>query len=87
MDMSLPILAATDRASDIKDLLEEAQCGLWSYSDDKEAFIKNIKYLFENKDLRIKMGQNGRKYLEQNFDVTRSVNIIKSHLKFEDKIG
>lgn len=87
MDMSLPILAATDRASDIKDLLEEAQCGLWSYSGDKDDFIKNIKYLCKNKDLRIKMGQNGRKYLEQNFDVTRSVKIIKSHLKFEDKIS
>ncbi|NMC58418.1 MAG: glycosyltransferase family 4 protein [Candidatus Methanofastidiosa archaeon] len=86
IDMSLPILAATDRASDIKDLLKEAECGLWSYSDNKQDFIKNIKYLCENKDLRIKMGQNGRKYLEQNFDISRSVNIIKSHLKFEDKI-
>ena len=87
MDMSLPILAATDRSSDIKDLLKEAKCGLWSYSGDKKDFINNIKYLCENKDLRIKMGQNGRKYLEQNFDISRSVNIIKSHLKFEDKIG
>ena len=85
--MSLPILAATDRSSDIKDLLKEAKCGLWSYSGDKKDFINNIKYLCENKDLRIKMGQNGRKYLEQNFDISRSVNIIKSHLKFEDKIG
>lgn len=79
MDMALPILAATDRASDIKELLEEAQCGLWAYSGDKVGFYEQVESLCENKELRIQMGKNGRQYLEENFDVSRSVKILESH--------
>lgn len=81
MDMALPILAATDNASDIRVLLNEAQCGLWAYSGDKEGFKEQIRILCEDRDMRIKMGQNGRRYLEENFDVSRSVEIIARHLE------
>jgi glycosyltransferase involved in cell wall biosynthesis len=79
MDMALPVLAATDKASDINDLLNDAQCGLWAYSGDKEGFIKHVKQLCENQELRIQMGENGRLYLEEHFDVARSVKILEGH--------
>lgn len=79
MHIGLPILAATDKVSDIKELLNEAGCGLWTYSGDEEAFINEVKYLCENIDLRKQMGQNGRRYLEGNFDVSRSVKILEGH--------
>lgn len=79
MDVAIPILAATDMASDIKDLLNEAQCGLWAYSGDKNNFLNQVKYLCENQNLRIQFGQNGRKYLEEHFDVAKSVQILKNH--------
>jgi glycosyltransferase involved in cell wall biosynthesis len=80
MDMALPILAATDNVSDIRVLLNEAQCGLWAYSGDKEGFKEQVRVLCEDRDMRIRMGQNGRRYLEENFDVSRSVEIISRHL-------
>lgn len=80
MDMALPVLAATDNASDVKDLLKEAECGLWAYSGDHSGFIEQVHFLCENSETRIQMGQNGRKYLEENFDVSRSVAILERRL-------
>jgi glycosyltransferase involved in cell wall biosynthesis len=79
MDMALPILAVTDKASDIKELLNEAQCGLWAYSGEKIGFTEQVKNLCENKELCIQMGKNGRRYLEEKFDVSRSVKILEDH--------
>lgn len=81
MEMALPMLAATDNSSDIKDLLEVAECGLWTYSGDKNNFVEMVKYLCENKELRIQMGQSGRRYLEEHFNVSRSVKILESHFE------
>lgn len=79
MDMALPVLAATDKVSDIKNLLTEANCGLWAYSGDVEAFITQVKILCEEPENRKQMGQNGRSYLEQNYDVSKSVDILERH--------
>ncbi|TJX13648.1 glycosyltransferase family 4 protein [Tissierella creatinini] len=76
MEYAKPVLAATDKFTDIKELIEDAQCGEWVWSGDKEAFVEKIRYMAESKDLIIK-GNNGRKYINENFKVEYSVKILE----------
>lgn len=80
MEYSLPVLAATDKHTDIKDVLQQSESGLWSESGDVDAFIENAKRLAINQDLRKQMGKNGRNYLEKNYDIRKTVNVILKHL-------
>ncbi len=79
MELALPIMAATDVNTDVKEMLKEANCGLWSKSGDIETFIKNLTKLNDNVDLRKAMGINGRIYLEENYTVDKAYEIIISH--------
>ncbi|KUP22634.1 glycosyltransferase family 4 protein [Paenibacillus sp. DMB5] len=79
MEFGLPILAATDSNTDVKEMLIHAECGLWSKSGDVESFIMNVEKLNTQEGLRIKMGTNARRYLEANFTVEKTYEIIISH--------
>lgn len=79
MELALPVMAATDVNTDVKEMLEEANCGVWSKSGDIETFIKNLNNLNNNVDLRKAMGTNGRVYLEENYTVDKAYEIIISH--------
>lgn len=85
MEYSLPVLAATDRNTDLKDVLLESESGFWCESGDISSFIDYANKLSLNKDLRIKMGQNGRKYLEDNYDIRKTIDIMLKHLLMEAK--
>ncbi|MCR5356950.1 MAG: glycosyltransferase family 4 protein [Lachnospiraceae bacterium] len=79
MAMKKPMIACTDPNTDVKELLtKEANCGLWCRSDDVKGFWDCIEELIDD-DRRKILGQNGRKYLEENFNVTRSVEIIEQY--------
>lgn len=80
MEHSLPVLAATDSRTDLKDVLLNSECGLWSESGDIEGFIKNAQSLASTVDLRECLGRNGRHFLEQHYDIRRNINIIMKHL-------
>ncbi|MNB99868.1 putative glycosyl transferase [compost metagenome] len=79
MEYGLPILAATDRNTDVKEMLMSAECGLWSESGDINSFVGNINQLKNQENLRLKMGTNARGYLEANFTVEKAYEIIISH--------
>lgn len=69
LEYALPVLAATDVNTDFRQLVEnEAKCGLWCPSTDKNAFFEAVEKLAQDKQLRETYGINGRKYLENNFD-------------------
>lgn len=70
MIAGLPILAATDSNTDFRELIYKAQCGLWCNSANQTDFFIAIEKLASDKILRKKLGINGRKYLEREFDVT-----------------
>ncbi|MEB2274189.1 glycosyltransferase family 4 protein [Bacillus sp. ILBB4] len=80
MEYSLPVIAATDINTDLKDVLVEAKCGLWSESGDINSFIENSNQLSLDKKLRAKIGTNGREYLEDYYDIRETVDIITKHL-------
>ncbi len=80
MEYSKPVIAATDKVSDIKDLIAEADCGEWAWSGDVKDFIVKAKTMSNSNRLSA-IGKNGRKYIENNFNVKRSVKILESHFK------
>lgn len=80
MEFSKPILAATDKITDFKDLIEDADCGEWVWSADSDEFIKKIKEMAISKEL-ITKGKNGREYIEEHLNVGNSVKLLEDHLK------
>ncbi len=80
MEYAKPVLAATDKASDIKELIVDAQCGDWVWSGDMDSFVLKIKEMATSKDLLVK-GENGRKYIEKNLKVDKCVEILEKHFE------
>jgi len=80
MEYSLPILAATDKATDIKETLEESKSGFWCESGDLNTFIYYANKLSEDEELRKNMGKSGREYLEEFFNIEHNIDIILNKL-------
>lgn len=80
MEYSLPVLAATDKNTDLKDILINSNSGFWCESGDISSFMEYANRLSSDKDLRIKMGENARKYLEDNYDITKNIDVILKHI-------
>ncbi len=78
MQASIPVLAATDVHSDIREVIEMGKFGFWCESDNIEKFNEKIQLLC-NLELRRQMGDNARKYLENNYTAQHSYNIIMNH--------
>lgn len=81
--LSIPVMAAVDKNNDFKDMLEISNSGFWTEAGNIEDYTKKMDKLISDKHLREEMGQNGRKYLEENFNVTKSVNIINKYINME----
>jgi len=80
-DFSLPVLAATDKNTDLGTMLLENRCGLWSESGDIASFMKNLEYLISNPELRVEMGKNGRALLDSEFSIRKSAQLIVDKFK------
>jgi len=80
MEYSLPILAATDSNTDIGDVIEDSNSGYWLESGDLETFITKANILSTKKNLRLQMGVNARNFLEENYDIRDTVEILTKHL-------
>ncbi|MEF3309000.1 glycosyltransferase family 4 protein [Paenibacillus sp. GYB004] len=78
MEYAKPVIAATDRVSDLKNLIEEAQCGEWVWSGDGDLFVAKIREMATSKNLKTQ-GSSGRDFIERNFKVDRSVTILEGH--------
>lgn len=86
MEYGLPIAAATDIHSDVKDLLRDSNCGMWAENGDLSGFVRIIDEFAKNDQLRYEMGMNGRHHLEQYYTTSRSYEIIAAHIK-NDGVG
>ena len=72
------VLICTDKNTDIGKIAEENEFGLSSISDNTEEFVKNVNK-FTDKGLRIKLGENGYRFLIENYTVENSYKIIMKH--------
>lgn len=66
MAVGKPIIGAID--GETKAVIEDAQCGFCGKADDAVELAENIKKFIERDTDRIFMGQNARKYYEENFE-------------------
>ena len=79
MANAIPILAATDAATDVGAIVEnQARCGQWCASDDLDTFINRIQYFCEHPGERADMGRSGQTFFASQWHVSRSVAILNS---------
>lgn len=76
---SIPILASTDKNTDLKQFLQDANAGLWSETGDLKTYKENFEKLLNNKELRKELSKNGRNFLEKNLSVEKAYKIIVKH--------
>jgi glycosyltransferase involved in cell wall biosynthesis len=80
MQASMPVLAATDINTDIGEVIEKGSFGYWCESSNVMEFNNKLQELCNIK-LRKQMGENARRYLEDNYTAEHSYDIIMSHFK------
>jgi len=76
MSASRPVIASFDKGSEFDSIITENNCGICVEADDKEALIKAVLYMYENKDEIKKMGENGRRFILEN--LTKEIGTGKS---------
>lgn len=82
MNFGKPILATTDVATDIRDLIQNNNLGDWVESNDPKQFINAMEKMIVNKEIYSK---NSQEYLKKCFNVKESYKIIINHFKGDKK--
>lgn len=81
MSASRPVLANFDE-NELKMIIEENNCGIFSKAGDKKAFKASILQLYRDRALAVEMGQNGRHFILENLTrdqgTQKYVDVIKS---------
>jgi hypothetical protein len=75
LNAKLPIIAATDSVTDVKDLILNNNLGFWSLHGNVDLFLSNIYKLMVH-ETRKKMSFNAYNVLIRDFNVFLSYNII-----------
>lgn len=81
MENKLPVLLATDDATDIGIIAQNNKFGLTCNILNNDMFVDHVKALL-NKDLRIEMGLNAFNYLREEYSVENSYKKIISKTTF-----
>jgi glycosyltransferase involved in cell wall biosynthesis len=79
MEASLPVIAATDPNTDIKDVLRDSGSGYWVLNGDLGGFMAAVDQLAADATLRREMGHKGRAHLEKHYTASRAYETIMSH--------
>lgn len=74
MSASRPVLANFDE-NELKQIVEKHNCGIFTKAGDKEAFKQSILALYNNREMAVEMGRNGRQFVMDN--LTREVGTQK----------
>lgn len=78
MDAEIPIIAATDTSTDVGTIIESGNFGFSCKSNDVNEF-NQILLKLNDKNLRINMGKEAKKYLYSNYTSKISYQIINKH--------
>jgi glycosyltransferase involved in cell wall biosynthesis len=84
LSASRPVLANFDE-NELKTIVNENQCGIFTKAGDKEAFKQAILELYRDKERCTQLGRNGRKFIMENLTravgTQKYVDVIKSFEK------
>lgn len=90
MSASRPVLANFDE-NELKQIVETHHCGIFSKAGDKEAFKQSILALYNNREMAVEMGKNGRQFVMDNLTrevgTQKYVDVIKSVVAEAKKQG
>ena len=82
--LSLPILASLDKCSAAdygKFLEEEVKGGIFAEAGNVEDLYEKFLILYNGKDLRKQLGNNGRRYYEEHLGVDKAYKTIMNIIK------
>lgn len=79
MEYSMPVLACTDRNTDIGEILQRGNFGWWCESNNSDGFSEIINRICLQKNEISLYGNNAREYLEENYTSKTSYEIIMRH--------
>lgn len=80
MKLKKPILAITDTATDIRNMLIDNDCGWWCDAKNLNDAEKIVKLICENKEEQKIKGLNGFEFLKKEFDVESNADKIEKFL-------
>ena len=69
MSAGKPVLATMNLDGDAPELIKKAECGYVFEAGDSKSLANAILRLYQNENLRKKLGENGRKYIEEHLSV------------------
>lgn len=67
LQAGIPVLAATDTATDLRDAIRDGGFGRWCESSDVSEFCKNVEALCNQRPRLPEIGENGRRYFEKHY--------------------
>lgn len=85
LEYKMPILAATDRNTDIGRIAEDNGYGFWCESNDVNAFTELVDKFVSQVDVK-QMGEKGYDFLMNNYTVDRSYNVIMNNINQKNRI-
>lgn len=77
----MPILSATDTATDVGKLIEQNGCGYWVENGDIRGFNEKVEWFVSNRFLIPEMGKKAYDYLLENYEVSVTYNAIMKHFE------
>lgn len=81
LEMRMPVIAATDIASDIGSVIEEAKCGYWVKSGDLKQIEVLINRFCEKEESYEQMKINAWQLIKNEFTIEKSYNLITKKVK------
>ena len=81
LEFNMPVLAATDKNTDIGKIITENKFGYWVESGDLESFNNAVQKLQVSKQVRVTMGEKGNLFMNEHYHVELSYSIIMNHFK------
>jgi len=78
MAAGCPVVAAVNGESETATYLKKACCGRRVPPEQPSALAKEVRRLYEDKALRIRLGENGRRFAEENFGRNKVLNLYSN---------
>ncbi len=79
LENAMPVLACTDRNTDVGQIIKNGDFGWWCESTDENIFFQIVNEICNNRDKLRTASDNARSYLENNYTVEKSYQIIMQH--------
>ena len=79
LEVGVPVIACTDKVSDVGNILEENGCGFKVISGDVQQFIELINNFQQDRQKLIQMSSSARMLFENSFTTEKSYSTIISH--------